>query len=187
MLATYLYKDTILHLLENDGSATYLEVGSFDGEGIAFLCKRFPERIFYAIDPFIEDGHTEALTHVSKGIPITAIREQFLFNTKDCKNLVHFEMTSQEFIDKHLYQDLDIKVYLIDGDHSYEGATVDFKLAELLHTSHPLHIIVDDTHKPSVVAAIKDFAETHQNAEVAYLQSPAAHVILKGAKNATRA
>jgi hypothetical protein len=57
MLATYAYTEIEKLLAANPGFS-YMEIGSFDGEGIAMLCKKFPDQQFYSIDPFIEDGHT---------------------------------------------------------------------------------------------------------------------------------
>ena len=85
MLARQLYEGIITDNLYSN--QVYLEIGSYDGEGIAMLSNKFPDKTFYSIDPFIEDGHTSG-NGVGKGDLFTAIREVFYNNTKDCDKLL---------------------------------------------------------------------------------------------------
>jgi hypothetical protein len=160
MLARQLYEGILLENLY--GSQVYLEIGSYDGEGIAMFSKMFPNKTFYSIDPFIEDGHTSRGTGVATGDPLNEIRETFLQNTKDCSNITHFDIKTEEFISRRLYDVVFPNVLFIDGDHSYECVKIDLQLAELLAKKNKLFVVMDDTvNIEGVVKALEEFKARH--------------------------
>lgn len=159
MLARQLYEGIITENLY--GSQVYLEIGSFDGSGIAMLSQQFPHKIFYSIDPFIEDGNTSLATGVGRGNLINQIREEYLQNTKDANNIVHFNMTSEEFIKRELYKTISPDVLFIDGDHSSEGVSIDLSLAALFARNKRIFVVMDDLFNEEVIKALDQFKKDH--------------------------
>jgi hypothetical protein len=161
MLAKQLYEGLINDNLHD--SHAYLEIGAYDGEGVAMLSKRFLDIQFYCIDPFIEDGHT---WQGVKGEPIDNIRKLFLQNTQLCPNVTHFDMTSEEFLNREFYKTISPDVLFIDGNHSYECVTLDLKLAELFAKKKRLYVVMDDTvNIEGVVRALAEFKLRHHEIE----------------------
>ena len=159
MLARQLYEGIITDNLYSN--QVYLEIGSYDGEGIAMLSNKFPDKTFYSIDPFIEDGHTSG-NGVGKGDLFTAIREVFYNNTKDCDNVFHFDMTDEAFLKGKLYELIEPDVLFIDGNHSFEYVTLDLQLAELFAKKKTLFVVMDDTvNIEGVVTALAEFKLRH--------------------------
>jgi hypothetical protein len=157
MLSPYLYQKAI-ELLEQNENANYMEIGSFDGEGIAMLCNKFPERKFYAIEPFIEDGNTSHITGIEKGNDLQIVRESFIKNIKDCTNLQHIEQSTIDYMiisGQNKVKFPDIGILLIDGDHSYDAVQHDLMFAWYLAENHPIIVIMDDINNPGVHKAIK--------------------------------
>lgn len=166
MLARLLYEGILTGYLYK--YHTYLEIGSFDGEGIAMLSKKFPDKSFYSIDPFVEDGNTINSSGVEKGKSLDKIRNTFIENTKDCKNIIHFDMTSEEFVIKELYENLFIDILFIDGDHSNKGTSTDLTLAILLSKNKRLFVVMDDLYLDGVTTALNHFKITYPGIKVDY-------------------
>ncbi len=169
MLARPLYEGILLENLYN--VQTYIEIGSFDGEGIAMLSKKFPGKQFYSIDPFIEDGHTSRATGVSIGVSLHGIREHFYSSIKDCENVCHFDMTDEAFLKGRLYNLISPDILFIDGNHSYENVTLDLQLAGLFAKNKKLFVVMDDTvNIEGVVSALDNFKTSHP--EIAFNNLP---------------
>jgi hypothetical protein len=164
MLAKNIYDWILFEKMEN--AQSYMEVGSFDGEGIAMLSKRFSNKRFYSIDPFIEDGNTVNSTNIKKGEPINEIRKLFLKNTQYCDNIIHFDMTSEEFIKQELYKNMFIDILFIDGDHSDKGTSIDLILAMLLSENKHLFVVIDDLYLDGVIYALDRFRIAHPEIEI---------------------
>ena len=159
MLARQLYEGIIKEHLYS--SQVYLEIGSFDGEGIVMLSRLFPDKTFYSIDPFIEDGHTSG-NGVGKGDLLTVIRETFYKNIRTCGNIFHFDMTDDAFMKGRLYNLISPDVLFIDGNHSFEYVTLDLQLAELFAKKKKLFVVMDDTvNIEAVVRALDEFKLRH--------------------------
>jgi hypothetical protein len=160
MLAAYLYKEAEAFLKAYPKS-NYLEIGSFDGEGIASLCKKFPDRKFYSIDPFLEDGHTSHITKDFRGEFLSLIENKFKENTKTCKNLTHYKITTERFIDLYYKNLPDIDILAIDGDHSFYGVSTDLLLASIFSRKKPIIVLMDDIDKETVNRALSIFNDLH--------------------------
>jgi hypothetical protein len=161
MLARQLYEGIILEVLRS--KKVYLEIGSYDGDGIATLSRMFPKKKFYSIDPFIEDGHT---WQAQIGHPMNHIRAEFVKNTKGCKNITHFDMTDEKFLKKKLYKTISPDVLFIDGNHSFECVTIDLHIAELFAKKKRLFVVMDDTvNIEGVVNALAEFKLRHPEIE----------------------
>lgn len=149
MLSLALYetlKGTISQFTGN-----HLEIGAFDGEGIRSLALAFPNKQFYVIDPFIEDGHTSWISNKNKGESMPHIREIAVANM-NLPNIIHYEMTTESFLKSGISLN-DIQTILIDGSHNYNVVIIDIDLSlSLLKNKNGL-ILLDDTNKQEVYDA----------------------------------
>ena len=161
MLAKYVYKK-IKELLKEMPKANYMEIGSFDGEGIAELCKSFPDSKFYSVDPFIEDGYTDHITLKTRGEKIDFIKRKFNHNTKGLKNLTHFPVESRYFMTRFKNNIPDIHILFIDGDHAFESCRIDLNIALQLSRKNSLIVFMDDLCKDSVKAALTMFRKENK-------------------------
>jgi hypothetical protein len=159
ILSGQVYDYVCTKLPKIDGN--YFEIGVFNGAGFAQVARENAEKKCYAVDPFIEDGHTNASSGTETGLYLTQQKENFLENTKDLDNITLFEMTSTEFANQltnQLVNDMNISVVTIDGDHHYEHVVKDFDIAvQLLKQGG--HIVVDDTDIAGVSRALNEFKE----------------------------
>ena len=94
-MTPHLY-DTAKSILLSNLDYSYLEIGSWDGSGIADLAVNFPNQFFFSIDPFIEDG--DVRSGYTKGEKMLSVKDKFLKNTKDIKNIINFEISSKDFL-----------------------------------------------------------------------------------------
>jgi len=147
--------DTLKYAEQN-----YFEIGVFNGEGFAHVAKNFPNKTCYALDPFIEDGHTKAYSQVETGSRMQTQRDNYFRHTSNLSNTVLFETTSKEYLDRLTDQDaadLNVSTVVIDGDHHYENVVIDFNLAIKLIGNKEGVIIVDDTDVADVGRAYNEF------------------------------
>jgi hypothetical protein len=162
MLGKYIYKNLKELIKRLNKDISFMEIGSWDGEGIADLCKTFPNSKFYSIDPFIEDGNTSHISILPEGYKLEEIKSKFIENTALLSNLTHYELTTQSFLDLYSNQLPQIDILLIDGDHSFLGASTDLLLASLLAKKNNLTVYMDDFNKESVRKAFTIFSELHK-------------------------
>ena len=138
----------------------YLEIGN--GDGPCKLAQQFPDKTIYTIDPFIEDGYTTIISGIQRNEKLSRQRESFLSYKASLTNIVHFEMTSFDFLQtikgrQKEIDEMNIGNVLIDGSHHYEDVLIDIELVTLLTGKHRAHIIFDDIALPSVVKALEYF------------------------------
>lgn len=132
----------------------YLEIGVFEGVMLRELSRRFPYKMFYGIDPFIEDGYTSG--HNGGVLKGEITHEQKRIAHENCDgipNIKLFEQTSRSFFIEHHDGDLlkmKVTSVLIDGDHSYEEARNDMRNAMRFN---PQVIFIDDLGLPEVKRA----------------------------------
>lgn len=140
----------------------YLEIGVFNGTGFALIAQQNPTKKCYAVDPFIEDGHTVGASDVSPGTYLNQQKQNFLENTKNLTNITLYEMTSMQYAQQLTDQqcnDMNISIVTIDGDHHYEHVVIDFSIAIKLIGKKSGQIIVDDTDVDGVSKAFNEFKE----------------------------
>lgn len=137
----------------------HLEIGAFDGEGIRFLALEFPQRHFYVIDPFIEDGHTSWISGKERGESIQHVREVAKINM-NLPNITHYDMTTEQFIKSGIKLD-NVETVMVDGSHNYDDVIIDIDFSlNLLKGKFGL-IMIDDTNKQEVFDAyVKYFPES---------------------------
>lgn len=156
----------------------YFEIGVFNGTGFARIAKTFPDRQCYALDPFIEDGHTIASSGMQLGSTLVTQKQNFLLNTDDLLNVTLFELTSEEFeknFSTEQCQKLDIGMVVIDGNHHYNNVVIDFQIALKLLGNNQGIIVVDDTDIVGVGQAYGEFLQQNQS-RVQHLSSPSGSI-----------
>jgi len=164
-MANYGYP--IINKLMNFLPNNYLEIGIFSGEGIKEIAINNKNKIFYAIDPFIEDGYTVADSKVSFNEKMISQREITLNNISEISNIILYELKSKEFNDNiltdELIQKLNIDSVFVDGDHSYQCCFDDIELALRLIGDKKGIIFVDDFDLTDVNSAVRDILIKHKN------------------------
>jgi len=153
-----LFKDLLIHAPYN-----YLEIGVFDGDGIAKLAKAFPDKQFYGVDPFIEDGCTACHTNVARGTVMQTQRDTAFRLTGKLDNVTLFEATSRAFAESltdERIELLNVGWVLIDGSHDYADVMIDYKLALRLIGTKRGGIVFDDLDIPEVQNAYKQFLKS---------------------------
>jgi len=142
----------------------YFEIGVFNGIGFAELGKNNSDKKCYAVDPFIEDGHTISSSGMQTGAYLSNQKQSFLDHTKDLTNIVLYEMTSKQFADQltdEQCKEMNVSMITIDGDHHYENVVIDFGIAIRLLGKREGCIIADDTDVPGVMQAYNEFKEQY--------------------------
>lgn len=157
------------HLADIPGN--YLEMGVFEGYMLRALADRFQDRMFYGIDPFIEDGNTSGHNDgVQKGETTWKQMVQAHSNLDHVRNVTLFQQTSRQWAALIPYENLhamEIGAVFVDGDHSYEEALNDMIIgAQALSRGGVMY--VDDIGLPSVAKAAGEFAVTEHERLVNY-------------------
>lgn len=142
----------------------YLEIGSFNGSLVAQLARQYPEKTFYCVDPFMEDGNTTHMTGTPFGESIPGLESIFLAATRGLKNVVLFRETSKEFysrVQPSFLATLNIGTVFIDGNHRFDHVVNDMYLAlDLLAASSSPEakcVLFDDCHTKDVGEALALF------------------------------
>lgn len=159
ILGLHLYTTLIDNL--NQTKYNSLEIGVFNGAGTAMIARTFPDKIIYAIDPFIEDGNTDWITQVGKGNTLNIQKQNCYNNIKGLTNVILFEETSENFskkLTKKMIDEMNVGCVIIDGDHNYDPVTIDYELAiRIINKKQNSVIIFDDTNVPGVEHAVNEF------------------------------
>jgi len=143
-------------------SGNHLEIGIFDGTGIRKLAEEFPDKKFYTIDPFIEDGNTTSASHVSKFEIMGSIKDWALANL-NLPNIKHFMLKSIDFNNNFSDDQLDelmITSISIDGSHWYDDVKADINISKrIFRNKSGLIHFHDCVMIPDVAKAYKEFIE----------------------------
>jgi hypothetical protein len=165
-LGDHLYDYAIQELQNFPGN--YLEIGVFNGDGFARIADAYPNKKCYAIDPFIEDGHTSPSSDVAQGNKLSNQKENFINYTQNLSNTSLFEQTSAHFFSNLtdlLIDEMEISIVVIDGSHHYNDVTVDCQLSlKLLGKLKKGIIIFDDLHISDVRRAYEEFLVKNKDA-----------------------
>jgi hypothetical protein len=145
----------------------YLEIGVFNGDGFAKIAKKHTNKMCYAIDPFIEDGHTQHTSGVPSGEKMNIQKQNYLKETENLSNVTLYELTSIRFYDnltEQLIDEMNISIVVIDGSHHYNDVVNDYKLSlKLLKNKGEGIVIFDDTHVSDVLQAYNEFLVANKN------------------------
>lgn len=147
-------------------SGNYLEIGVFNGTGFARIATQNSNKQCYAVDPFIEDGHTVAVSGVGQGSSLNEQKQSYLNATSDLSNTKLFEVLSSKFLQQltpSMCEEMNVSVVTIDGDHHYDNVVIDFEIAIRLIGSKSGQIIVDDTDVAGVRRAYDEFTNKYQH------------------------
>lgn len=140
----------------------YLEFGVFDGETISRLAAAFPEKQFYGVDPFIEDGNTYHISGVGRGDPMPCQRQSSMDRVRGMKNVQIFIEASRDFARRFDPPNepgllaMKLSAVLVDGSHHYEDASSDFMLAGRALEGGGV-IFFDDTYLEGVSRSVREF------------------------------
>jgi len=137
----------------------YLEIGVFEGDMLRDFAERWPNKMFYGIDPFLSDCDTIGHTGVPIGERLERQRACAHENFKDRPNIKFFEQTSKDFLDQKSNEELAsmcIQVVYVDGSHTYLDTFTDLCLSAKLIKNEGL-IYVDDINLPEVFRAVDHF------------------------------
>lgn len=140
----------------------YLEIGVYEGDALKELADAYPNKLIVGVDPFLEDGCTTHNSGVVEGGTLVNQRESALSFFKERKNILFFEMLSEQFLENlsdELIKDLNISAIFIDGSHYYSDVILDVKLALKLLDGRPGLICFDDMHVPEVLRAAQEFEQ----------------------------
>lgn len=144
----------------------YLEIGVFNGTGFARVARENPNKQCYAVDPFIEDGHTMASSGVSQGSVLNQQKQSYTQETNDLSNTKLFEVTSATFLEQlsnSMCNEMNVSIVTIDGDHHYDNVVIDFEIAIKLIGSKSGQIVVDDSDVAGVFKAYEEFTYKYQH------------------------
>jgi len=144
----------------------YLEIGVFNGDSIAGLARRYPHKIIYGVDPFIEDGYTTHVSNVERGNAMPTQKQTAHNNIKGLSNVVLFETRSSDFADiltDEMISDMNVGWALIDGSHHYDDVVVDMHLAMRLIGNRAGGIVFDDVCLPEVEQAYHKWLEIYKD------------------------
>ena len=144
----------------------YLEIGCYNGDSIAELARMYPNRIIYAIDPFIEDGFTSHDTGVNQGEYMSQQETNTRRNIEGLENVVLFKMTSQDFsemLTDEMVKLMNIGHVLVDGSHHYKDVVIDCELSARLFNSRSGIIVFDDANLPGVAQARTEFGKKYKD------------------------
>ncbi len=142
-----------------------LEIGIFNGDSIATLSSIYPEKKFYGVDPFIEDGYTSHTSGVPRHERIMTQKENAYRNIDGKTNVTIFEETSASFaarLTDEMVKELNVGWVLIDGSHHYADVVIDIKLAMRLIGNKQGGIVFDDVCVPEVGQAYREFLEEYK-------------------------
>ncbi len=144
----------------------FFEIGVFNGTGLAQVAANHPDKICYAVDPFIEDGHTVASSGIETGNPIAQQLANCLENIKNLKNVNLYQVTSKQFFNNLTSEEIttmNIGLSVIDGNHHYDHVVNDLELCLSLLEKRSGYILVDDVDVPDVNRAYQEFKEKYHN------------------------
>jgi hypothetical protein len=163
-------------------SGNYLEIGCYEGVGIAGVAEFCDEiakaqnvennKKVYGIDPFLGDefvswdDHVELRKNLKEGeeapmfLPLTEQKENLYHNISPYDSITFYETTTEDFMKSKTdaeIEEMNISVCLVDGSHHYDYVVIDWQLALKAIGDKSGFIFFDDTHEPGVVNAIGDF------------------------------
>jgi hypothetical protein len=122
------------------------------------LAKAYPEREFYGIDPFIEDGHTFGHQGLAKPGELMLRQQQICRENAKLPNITLLEETSKRFAESLAEAAvvlMNISCVFVDGNHHYEHVDNDCHLAVRLLPKGGV-IFFDDLDEPGVARAVKE-------------------------------
>lgn len=159
--------DAFQYFMEHLGKrrGNYLEIGVFEGYMLRELAQTFPDKMFYGVDPFIEDGHTTGHNGVPKGETTHVQKAKTWENISEHKNIRLFEQTSRSFFEDVTDEDLwklDLTHIFVDGNHSYEEARNDM-FNSVRAFINGGWMFIDDIGLPGVTEAAMEVAEHYRD------------------------
>lgn len=148
-------------------SGNYLEIGIYEGDMVSELADAFPERLIFAVDPFIEDGYTKNQSGRDRGQILETQKDLAMRNMQSKENIRFFEMTSRDFYqnicDDIFCENANVCAVLIDGSHWEDDVSNDVDLAMKLIGKKQGIIYFDDLNLPEVNKVYSKFLDRFQD------------------------
>ncbi len=147
----------------------YLEVGVYEGDALREFATRWPEKMFYGIDPFISDCDTIGHHGVPVGQTLEEQRRKAYSNFRDVQNISFIEQSSSWFLADRTQKELDdmnVSVVYVDGSHTYDDTLIDLVLSGKLIKQGLIY--VDDCQLPDVALAMHYYMGLNQDRIVEY-------------------
>lgn len=106
--------------IKNDGGVidNIVEIGSFQGESTTIFSENFKNSKIFAVD--VWTNNYEMNSNANNPVDV---ENNFNIITKEYSNIIKIKMSSEKF--SNIIADNSIDFVYIDGDHSYEGVTLD--------------------------------------------------------------
>ena len=162
ILSQHVYKFIKDHFEKLPGN--FFEIGIFNGVGTAYIAATFPNRKIFAVDPFIEDGHTTGASGTRRGRSMPNQREASINNLSPHNNVLLIESRSSEVALYLTAQDIinyNVTWVVIDGSHHYKDVVIDAELARCLIDDKRGIIVFDDLQHNGVMQAYNEFKEKY--------------------------
>jgi hypothetical protein len=158
-----------------------LEIGVFEGYMLRELAKLYPNKMFYGIDPFIEDGNTlgHQINRVGVGEFMSDQCAIAHGNVEGIPNIKLFQETSRAWGDRHTddeLAELGVTTVFVDGNHSHKEAYNDLQLSLRLLDRGGL-IYCDDA--PLIRQALTEFRCKHSERLVYKQQNGSCIIFVK--------
>lgn len=135
-----------------ENRSNYLEIGSYHGVMISMLASTFPDKLFFAIDPYDSIERKGTSTSGRKELDI------FKDNNAGLENVFLHIGTSRQILPQFLSNGYTFDTIFIDGDHNKESASYDIIMSwKLLSKDGVLGL--HDMLLPGVHAAIEMLME----------------------------
>jgi len=149
----------LARLFEGDASASYLEIGVFQGLTLVATALAAPKLPCFGIDNFrILDPEAKNLSIVEDRLKRFETSNAALLN-------MDFE-AALESLETHL-GGRKVAVYLVDGPHDYRSQLVSLLLIKP-HLHENAVIIIDDANYPDVRWSTRDFLMSHPDFKLAF-------------------
>ena len=144
---------------EMESCDTYLEIGTFDGVVLSLLAEKYPEKLFYAIDPFRRATNTGG-----------GSQDYFWANNKPYENVHLYALTSQVALPRLISEEKKFDLIFIDGDHSYESTKNDLEFCSKMINPGG-KIFCHDISMEGVIKATQEFSDTTNKERIQTSQS----------------